>query len=70
VELTIGRMSRRLAATIAGAGMAATVGSISKYLLMAALMLTFSFRVAAAAEIVDPWADFLTMPTGTSSIHA
>jgi hypothetical protein len=69
VESTIKWMSRRLAATLAGGGMTATVGSLSKYLLTAALMIIFSFRVSTAATIVDPWADFLAMPEGTTALH-
>ena len=42
---------------------------LGKYPLMAALLMAFSFRVAVAGTIVDPWADFLTMPSGIDAIH-
>ena len=41
----------------------------STYLLTAALMMALSFRMAGAATLVNPWADFLTMPAGTRSMH-
>jgi len=42
---------------------------LAKYLLVAALLITFSVSVAGADTMIGSWADFLTMPNATSSIH-
>jgi hypothetical protein len=42
---------------------------LGEYPMIAALLITISFRAAVAGTIVDPWTDFLTMPSGIGAIH-